>query len=104
MIRPITQGRLPIDRSIAQRNATVIGVLGGLLDRGVREGVFRSGVDATDLHLMIRSLCFYRVSNRHTRGAIFGRDLQAPKHAKAQRRMTVEAVLRYLKPCEGDTE
>ncbi len=82
--------------SIGERNAAVIGVLARLLDRGVREGVFRPGIDPMDLHLMISSLCFHRVSNRHTWGAIFGRDLQAPQHAAAQRVMIVEAVLRYL--------
>ena len=83
--------------SIGERNAAVIGVLRGLLERGVREEVFRSGIDPMDLHLMISSLCFHRVSNRHTWGAIFGRDLQAPEHVGAQRVMIVEAVLRYLR-------
>jgi hypothetical protein len=40
------------------------------------------------------------VSNRHTWAAIFGRDLAAPEHAAAERRMIVEAVLRYLAPDE----
>ena len=79
-----------------QRNAAVIGVLRGLLDRGVREGVFRAGIDPLDLHLMISSLCFHRVSNRHTWAAIFKRDLRAAEHVAAQRVMVVEAVLRYL--------
>ena len=83
--------------SIGQRNAAVIGVLRGLLDRGVREGVFRAGIDPLDLHLMISSLCFHRVSNRHTWAAIFKRDLRAAEHVAAQRVMVVEAVLRYLR-------
>ena len=84
--------------SVADRNANVIGVLSTLLARGEREGVFRPGIDPLELHLMIASLCFYRVSNRHTWSAIFGRDLQAPEHVASQRRMVVEAVLRYLRP------
>jgi hypothetical protein len=63
--------------------------------------VFRKGVDPIDLHLLISSFSFYRVSNRHTWGAIFGRDLQAPPHVAAQRRMIVEAVLSYLQPANG---
>lgn len=84
--------------SIARRNAAVIGIVRALLERGERDGVFRPGVDPVDLHWMISSLCFYRISNRHTWGAIFGRDLQAPEHEAAQRRMAVDAVLRYLQP------
>jgi hypothetical protein len=76
----------------------VIDIVRALLARGEREGAFRAGVDPIDLHWMISSLSFYRVSNRHTWNAIFGRDMQAPAHAAAQRRMVVEAVLAYLQP------
>jgi AcrR family transcriptional regulator len=82
--------------TIAERNGVVIEIIRGLLERGEREGVFRAGVDPVDLHLLISSLSFYRVSNRHSWGAIFGRDLQASECTAAQRRMTVEAVERYL--------
>jgi AcrR family transcriptional regulator len=87
--------------SIAARNSAIIEIIRALLKRGAREGVFRKGVDAIDLHLLISSFSFYRVSNRHTWGAIFGRELQAPKHVAAQRRMLVEAVLSYLQPANG---
>ncbi|MBS0560800.1 MAG: TetR family transcriptional regulator [Proteobacteria bacterium] len=82
--------------AIAKRNAAVIEIIRALLKRGEQEGVFRKGVDPVDLHLLISSFCFYRVSNRHTWSAIFGRDVETAKHAAAQRRMIVEAVERYL--------
>lgn len=85
-------------QSITERNALAVDTVRHLLERGEREGVFRRGVDPLDLHLMISSLCFYRVSNRHTWQANFGRDLLAPERASAQRRMAVEAVLRYMQP------
>src|SRR4051794_31208600 len=72
--------------SVADRNDTVIRTLRALLDRGERAGVFRARVDAVDLHLLISSFCFYRVSNRHTLQVIFGRDLAAPEHVEAHRR------------------
>jgi AcrR family transcriptional regulator len=87
--------------AIAQRNSAIIEIIRSLLKRGAKDGVFRKGVDPVDLHLLISSFSFYRVSNRHTWGAIFGRDLQAPRHVAAQRRMIVEAVLRYLDPTAG---
>jgi hypothetical protein len=83
--------------TIRARNATVIGTVAALLRRGEAEGVFRPGVDPLDLHLLISSFCFYRVSNRHTLGAIFGQDPAAPPRAEAHRRMVVEAVLGYLR-------
>ena len=48
--------------------------------------------------MLISGFCFYRVSNRHTLGAIFGRDLRDPAVEATHRRMAVEMVLRYLAP------
>lgn len=84
--------------TIRARNAAVIGSLGDLIARGEREGAFRPDLDALDLHMLISSFCFHRVSNRHTLTAIFGRDLRAPDAMATQRRMIVEAVLRYVRP------
>jgi AcrR family transcriptional regulator len=82
--------------SLVPSNAAILGILRDLMDRGVREGVFRDGVDPLHLHLLINSFCFYRVSNRHTWKAIFKRDLESPGDAKAQRETIVEAVLRFM--------
>ncbi len=84
--------------TIRARNAAVIGALQALIARGEKAGVFRKGLDPLDLHILISSFCFYRVSNRHTLLAIYGRDLRAPESVKAQRKMIVEAVLRYVAP------
>ena len=84
--------------AIARRNAEVIGTMRRLLDRGAGEGAFRAGVDPLDLHVMVNGVSFHRVSNRHTLGAIFGRDLQAPDVARTQREMLVRMVLAWLRP------
>lgn len=93
-------GAKHINRSptIASRNAGIVEILTDLLARGVAEGVFRKGVDPVHLHLLIASVCFYRVSNRHTWRIIFNRDLAAPDDAAMQREMVVEAALHYLRP------
>ena len=67
--------RLP---SIKQRNASVIRVLTSILERGAKQGVFRSDVNAIDLHLLISAFCIFRVSNRFTFGTIFDTDLSDP--------------------------
>jgi AcrR family transcriptional regulator len=84
--------------NIRARNAAVIGRVGALLARGEASGVFRKGLDAVDIHMLISAFCFYRISNRHTLGAIFGRDPLEPATADRQREMIVNAVLRYLAP------
>lgn len=84
--------------TIASQNSAILGILAGLLARGEREGAFRTGVDPLHLHLMINSMCFYRMSNRHTWRVIFGRDLILAEDAARQRAMLADAVLLYLGP------
>ena len=84
--------------AFGRRNAPVVATLRALLEAGERKGVFRRGVAPVDLHWMISSLCFYRVSNRHTWKVNFGVDLADDRHTATQRRMAVEAILRFLAP------
>jgi AcrR family transcriptional regulator len=83
--------------TIATKNIPIIEIMRSLLRQGTLEGVFRSDVDPLHLHLLIISLCYYRVSNRHTWKAIFRRDLSTPKEVRLQRDMAVDAVLNYLR-------
>jgi AcrR family transcriptional regulator len=83
-------------KTIASKNSAMVELMKNLLERGIKEGVFRKDADPLHIHLLIISLCFYRVSNRHTWRVIFKRDLEAAKDAKLQKKMTVDAVLAYL--------
>jgi AcrR family transcriptional regulator len=87
--------RLP---SIKKRNASVIRVLTSILERGAKQGIFRSDVNAVDLHLLISAFCIFRVANRFTFGTIFDTDLSDPAIRNRHKKMHVEAVLRYLEP------
>jgi len=82
--------------TIVSKNFAIVEIMRELVRRGVREGVFRKGLDALHVHLLIISLCYYRVSNRHTWKVIFKRDLELADDVALQRKMTVEAVLEYL--------
>jgi len=81
---------------IRQRNRSVIEVIEGILQRGIAEQVFHRQADAIDLHMLISSMCFYRVSNRHTFASLFGRDLAQPEHASRHRQIIIDTVLAYL--------
>ena len=83
-------------QSIKDVNASVIRTLSSILERGRKEGVFRSDLDPVDVHLLISAFCFFRVSNRHTFGAIFDRDLSDPKLRKRHKKMIIEAIERLL--------
>jgi AcrR family transcriptional regulator len=74
----------------------VIRLLDELLERGRESGLFRPGIDAIDVHMMISAFCVFRVSNRHTFGAIFGRDLVDPTRHDHYRTMCGDMIVRYL--------
>jgi AcrR family transcriptional regulator len=71
-------------------------VIGAILQRGWQAGVFRDDVDALDVHQVISGFCVFRTANRHTFGAIFGRDLLDPAQRDHQRRMLGDLVVAHL--------
>ena len=82
---------------IKATNDTIVQALDGILRRGVEQGVFRAGLNALDVHLLVSSFCFYRVSNRYTLGEIFQIDLSDDQIKQRHREMICDSVLRYLK-------
>lgn len=79
-------------------NVVIIKRLAEILERGVRQGAFRSDVDAVDVHMAISSLCFFRVANRYTFKALFKRDLMNPRARAHHKRMIGDAILGMLAP------
>ncbi|HEV3424051.1 MAG TPA: TetR family transcriptional regulator [Paraburkholderia sp.] len=84
-------------KTFKSSNASAIHTIEDLLARGIAAGQFRSDVDAIDLHLMISSMCFHRIGNRHTFGTAFGRDPSHPRLRVRHRAMIVDAILRFLR-------
>ena len=74
----------------------VLDVLGGILDRGRADGVFRADVDALDVHQVISGFCVFRTANRHTFGTLFGRDMLDPARRDHQRRLLGDLVVAHL--------
>jgi hypothetical protein len=78
--------------AILTQNASAIDLLAQVLDRGVRDGVFRSDLDAVDVHMMISAFACFHVANRHTFAAIFKRDMLAPALQDSHRRLIGDMV------------
>jgi len=85
--------RLP---SLVNLNTPAVSLLGEILTRGGDQGLFRTDVDALDVHMMISAFCFFRVANQHTFGAIFGRDLVDPGRRAHYRAMLSDMVVAHL--------
>jgi AcrR family transcriptional regulator len=84
-------------RAIAELGTPAIDLLGGILERGTSEGIFRRDVDAIDVHMMISAFCVFRVANRHTFGTLFDRDLADPGLRDHYRAMVGDMVVGYLR-------
>lgn len=81
---------------IQELNVSAIGEVEKIYTRGVKEGVFRKGLTAVELHWQISALCFFNVSNRATFSKIFRIDLGARKTQMSLRAHAVEMVLRNV--------
>jgi AcrR family transcriptional regulator len=77
-------------------NATIVGTIARVLRRGRRDGTFRSSVRAVDVHLLMSALCFFHVSNLHTFGTIFGRDLLSPGVRKTHKKLVADFIVHML--------
>jgi AcrR family transcriptional regulator len=84
-------------KRIQELHSPLVGLIDGLLARGVQQGLFRSGVDPVQLYVSIASLGFFYLSNRWTLSTIFGRDLNSDKALEERGAHIVEVVLGYLK-------
>ncbi|KAF4409577.1 MULTISPECIES: TetR/AcrR family transcriptional regulator [Streptomyces] len=82
--------------TLDELSSPAIEIIGRILAEGRAQGLFRADVDAVDLHAVISSFCFFRVANRHTFGALFGRDLTAGDRREHYRTMLGDMVIAYL--------
>lgn len=82
---------------IQKLNVPAIEGLRGVYERGVRAGVFRSGIDPVDLHMSISALSFFNTANRHTFALIFKRDFESPAAVAARRDSIIEMVVRFVR-------
>jgi AcrR family transcriptional regulator len=84
-------------RVIEQLNVAAIGTIRRIYERGLAEGLFRPGIDPTDLHWQISALCFFNVSNRATFSRIFQRDLGSKENLARLRAEAVEMIVRFVR-------
>ena len=78
-------------------NVPAIEGLRRVYQRGLKAGVFRTGIDPVDLHQSISALSFFNVANRHTFSLIFQRDLESPAAQIARRDSIIEMVVRFVR-------
>jgi AcrR family transcriptional regulator len=83
-------------RRVPQMHSTLVETLRGVLKRGERAGVFRSGVDPVQLYISIAGEGYFYLSNRYTLGQIFKRDLMSKRALAARARHNSDMILHAL--------
>jgi AcrR family transcriptional regulator len=84
-------------KAIQKLNVPAIDAVREVYQRGVKAGVFRSGIDPVDLHMSISALSFFNTANRHTFALIFKRDMESPAAVVARRDSIIEMVVRFVR-------
>lgn len=83
-------------QQIAAQNSSAIRHLEDIYQRGCREGLFRRGLSALELHWHISALCYFNVSNRATFSRIFGDELFGELGQHMLRRHVGDMILRFV--------
>lgn len=86
-------GRLGSLRTLSQPATSV---LDDILARGRQQSLFRTDVDALDVHIVISSYCVFQVANRYTFGFLFDIDFTEISQRAHLRRMIGDVVVGWL--------
>lgn len=79
----------------------LIETIGFILDRGRKEGVFRSGLDPAIVYLTFSSMCYHYLSNQFTLQIALNRDLESAAAREAWLDHVASVVLLY---CVSDPQ
>ncbi|MBA8841443.1 TetR/AcrR family transcriptional regulator [Ochrobactrum sp. RH2CCR150] len=71
----------------------LVSMVAELLERGVRDGVFREGIDPVQLNITIAAVSYYYLTNRFTGSIIFERDLMAKSALEDRILFNVETIM-----------
>lgn len=78
---------------IREMISPIVAMLGNVLTRGQKAGLFRNDVDPLRLYVTLSGLGYYIVSNRFTLAATLGRDFSAEDERAEMVRMNTEVLL-----------
>ncbi|WP_395687664.1 TetR/AcrR family transcriptional regulator [Aestuariivirga sp.] len=88
---------LKTSEAIRQSSGQLVAMVGRILVRGVKAGVFRRGVDPVQLNITIAAIGYYYFTNRYTGAIVYERDFMAPGNLDARLAFNLDTILRLLK-------
>ena len=81
---------------IRDSSRRLVGMVREILDRGVREGAFRPGVDPVQLNVTIAAIGYYYLTNRFTGAILFERNFMAPEALDERLAFNIDTVMRLV--------
>jgi AcrR family transcriptional regulator len=97
-IENIHRGRhIRSSKKLKEMVRPIISQIAAMLERGVRAGAIRPGIDPIELHMTLNALCLFSVSNRHTFEAQFAWDMSSQKSKTQRRREIADLLWRYVR-------
>ncbi|MFZ5673113.1 MAG: TetR/AcrR family transcriptional regulator [Pseudomonadota bacterium] len=88
---------LKTSQNIEAINRPLHNMVQDILDRGVREGVFRSGIDEMQLNVTIAAVSYYYFTNRFTGAVVYKRDFMTPEALQARIDFNVDTIVRLVR-------
>jgi AcrR family transcriptional regulator len=82
--------------SMQALNRPIVDRLAGVIERGQRSGIFRPDADPVEVHKAIAALGIFNMTNRHTFGAIFQREMGAKGDVHGRCLVATDIVISYL--------
>ena len=77
-------------------HSPLVALLADVLERGVKQRLFRAGVDPVQLYISIAGLSYFYLGNRWTLSTIFGRELLGVRAQVERLSHMTDLVLGYL--------
>jgi hypothetical protein len=82
---------------VRELHSPLVETLRGILRRGERQRLFRSGIDPVQLYVSIAGEGYFYLCNRYTLSRIFGRDLMAPRALATRARHITQTILNSVR-------
>lgn len=73
-----------------------VSMVSQILDRGVREGIFRKGIDPVQLNITIAAIGYYYLTNRHTGGIVFERNFMEKAALEERLEFNLDTIIRLV--------
>lgn len=82
---------------VREMHSPLIGMIQTILDRGVKQGLFRAGIDPAQLWISIAGVSYFYFSNVFTLSVILGRNLQAKAEIEKRRAHVADLILHSIR-------